>query len=174
MKKNLMSVLILALVVANLVFTAVLTFSILPSTKNANKLIEDVSQAINLELNAGKTTGQNNVPVGDLEAYNVDAGEKLTITLKKDSDGTDHFAVVSVYLSLNSKHDDYATFAPTMDSKVSMIKSFIINAVSARTKAEINDSEVQAEVLEEILENLQALYNSDFIVAVGFSSFLVQ
>lgn len=174
MKKNLMSVLILALVVVNLVFTAVLTFSILPSTRSANKLIEDVAQAINLELNAGKTTGQNNVPVENLEAYNVDGGEKMTITLKKESDGSDHFAVVGVYLSLNTKHDDYANYSSTMDSKASLIKSYIINAISARTKSEINDPDIQAEVLEEILVDLQALYNSDFIVAVGFSSFLVQ
>ena len=63
MKKNLMSVLILALVLVNLVFTAILTFSIVPATQNANKLIEEVAQAIHLELNAGKNTGQNNVSI---------------------------------------------------------------------------------------------------------------
>ena len=68
MKKNLLSILILALVLANLVFTALLTFSILPATKNANKLIEEVAEAIHLELNAGKTTGQNNV---SMENYGV-------------------------------------------------------------------------------------------------------
>ena len=45
MKKNLMSVLILALVLVNLVFTAILTFSIVPATSNANKLIEEVAKS---------------------------------------------------------------------------------------------------------------------------------
>ena len=39
-----MSVLILALVLVNLVFTAILTFSIVPATQNANKLIEEVNE----------------------------------------------------------------------------------------------------------------------------------
>ena len=42
MKKNLISVLILALVFANFVLTAILMFSVLPETKKANTLIEKV------------------------------------------------------------------------------------------------------------------------------------
>lgn len=174
MKKNLMSVLILALVLVNLVFTAILTFSIVPATQNANKLIEEVAQAIHLELNAGKNTGQNNVSMANLEAYNVNDGETMTINLKKGSDGEDHFAVVSMYLSLNKEHEDYETYGTTMSSKDSIIKDTIISAVSAHTKEEMNDPDVQDEVEEEILVSLQALYNSDFIVAVGFNSLLLQ
>lgn len=174
MKKNLMSVLILALVLVNLVFTAILTFSIVPATQNANKLIEEVAQAIHLELNAGKNTGQNNVSMANLEAYNVNDGGTTTINLKKGSDGEDHFAVVSMYLSLNKEHEDYETYGTTMSSKDSIIKDTIISAVSAHTKEEMNDPDVQDEVEEEILVSLQALYNSDFIVAVGFNSLLLQ
>lgn len=42
MKKNLMSVLILALVVANLILTAILMISVVPQTKKANELINKV------------------------------------------------------------------------------------------------------------------------------------
>ena len=42
MKKNLISVVILALVFANFVLTALLMFSVLPETKKANTLIEKV------------------------------------------------------------------------------------------------------------------------------------
>lgn len=174
MKKNLLSILILALVLANLVFTALLTFSILPATKNANKLIEEVAEAIHLELNAGKTTGQNNVSMENLETYNLSDGETMTINLKKESDGADHFAVVSVYLSLNKEHEDYKKYGATMDTKASIIKNAVISSISARTKAEMNDQGVQDEVAEEILESLQTLYDSDFIVSVGFSSLLLQ
>lgn len=174
MKKNLMSVLILALVLVNLVFTAILTFSIVPATSNANKLIEEVAQAINLELNSGKSTGQNNVSMESLETYNVNSGETMTINLKKGSDSEDHFAVVSVYLSLNKEHDDYETYGTTMESKDSIIKDTIISTISVHTKEEMNDPDVQDEVEEDILGELQALYNSDFIVAVGFNSLLLQ
>lgn len=174
MKKNLMSILILALVLANLVFTALLTFSILPATRNANKLIEEVAEAIHLELNAGKTTGQSNVSMENLETYNLSEGETITINLKKGSDGEDHFAVVSVYLSLNKEHEDYDKYGATMDSKASIIKNAVISSISAHTKEEMNDQSVQDEVVEEILESLQMLYDSDFIVSVGFTSLLLQ
>ena len=56
MKKNLISVLILALCFANLVLTALLIFTIIPETKKANNLIDQVCQAISLDLNSGTAT----------------------------------------------------------------------------------------------------------------------
>ena len=56
MKKNLISVLILALCFANLVLTALLIFTIIPETKKANNLIDQVCEAISLDLNSGTAT----------------------------------------------------------------------------------------------------------------------
>ena len=50
MKKNLITVIILALVLANLILTAILVFTIIPQTKKSNQLIDQVCSAINLEL----------------------------------------------------------------------------------------------------------------------------
>lgn len=50
MKKNLLAVIILALVLVNLILTAVLVFSIIPQTKKSNELIDQVCAAINIEL----------------------------------------------------------------------------------------------------------------------------
>ena len=57
MKKNLMTVVILALVFANFVLTAIMMFSVLPQTQKANELINKVCAAIDLELNSGAATG---------------------------------------------------------------------------------------------------------------------
>ncbi len=43
MKKNLITVMVLALVLVNLVLTALLTITIVPQTKKANELITQVS-----------------------------------------------------------------------------------------------------------------------------------
>ena len=67
MKKNLMSVLILALVVANLVLTAILMISVVPQTKKANQLITKVCSAIDLELEGGKDNSSINIPMERLE-----------------------------------------------------------------------------------------------------------
>ena len=45
MKKNLMSVLILALVFVNIILTAVLAFSIIPSVKKTNQLVDKIGRA---------------------------------------------------------------------------------------------------------------------------------
>lgn len=174
MKKNLMTVLILALVIANLVFTAILTFTIVPTLKNANDLIYDVATAIDLDLNAGQTTGINYVPVEDIVMYNVASGEKLTIGLKSSGDGKDHFCMVSVYISMNSKNEDYETYGSNIADRESLIKDQIISIISAYTKEEVNDNEIQLEIREEILTALRSFFNSDFIIDVGFDSLLCQ
>ena len=75
MKKNLISVVILALVFANFVLTALLMFSVLPETKKANTLIEKVCSAIDLDLNSGAATGTSNISIDDQEIYKVSEGE---------------------------------------------------------------------------------------------------
>mgnify|MGYP001100608253 CR=1 FL=1 len=51
MKKNLMSVLILALVLVNLILTGILTITILPQTKKSNELVQLIwSWRVGMEL----------------------------------------------------------------------------------------------------------------------------
>ena len=80
MKKNLISVVILALVFANFVLTALLMFSVLPETKKANTLIEKVCSAIDLDLNSGAATGTSNISIDDQEIYKVSEGDSLCST----------------------------------------------------------------------------------------------
>ena len=46
-----MSVIILALVFANFVLTAILMFTVIPQTKKANNLIDQICEAVSLDLN---------------------------------------------------------------------------------------------------------------------------
>lgn len=174
MKKNLMSVLILALVLVNLVFTAILTFTIVPSLKNSNDLIADVATAIDLDLNAGKSTGLNNVAVKDIETYNVSEGNSMTIGLKKGADGEDHFCVASFYISMDKTNEDYKNYSAEVSKKESMIKNEIITVISSYTKEELTNSEMQLEIREELLDSMRRLFDSDFIIDVGFDELLCQ
>ena len=106
MKKNLISVVILALVFANFVLTALLMFSVLPETKKANTLIEKVCSAIDLDLNSGAATGTSNISIDDQEIYKVSEGEDLTTNLAEGKDGKTHYAVLNVSLVLNKKSDN--------------------------------------------------------------------
>ena len=105
MKKNLISVIILALVFANFVLTALLVFTILPETKKANSMIEAVCSAIDLDLNSGAATGVSNVPLDQIVDYKLHAGEQTTMNFAASEDGSSHYLVVTMSLSLNKESD---------------------------------------------------------------------
>ena len=50
MKKNMLSILILALLIVNVVLTAIMMFSVTGTAKRTSALIDDISAAINLDL----------------------------------------------------------------------------------------------------------------------------
>ena len=164
MKKNLITVITLALVVVNLVLTVILTITILPETQKANELITKVCSAIDLDLESGSATSNANIPIDQIEVYNID--DEQTINLKQDGDGKDHFAMLTVSISMDTKNSDYKDLKPQVEEKVNLIKSDINNIVSQYTIDEIKNN--QSAVQDEILKDLQKMFGSDFIVAVGF------
>ena len=116
MKKNLITVVILALVLVNLILTAVLTITILPETKKANELITQVCSAINLELNSGSVTSNSmSVPIDKLATYDIT--DDMTINLKDSEDGKKHYAVITVSLSMNTDSEGYKTYGEAMEEK---------------------------------------------------------
>ena len=164
MKKNLITVITLALVVVNLVLTVILTITILPETQKANELITKVCSAIDLDLESGSATSNANIPIDQIEVYNID--DEQTINLKQDGDGKDHFAMITVSISMDTKNSDYQELKPQVEEKVNLIKGDINTIVSQYTIDEIKNN--QSAVQDEILKDLQKMFGSDFIVAVGF------
>lgn len=164
MKKNLLTVITFALVLVNLVLTIVLTISIVPETKKANELITKVCGAIDLDLESGSASSGANIPIDQIEPYYME--DKMTINLKKGEDGKDHFAMITVTLSINKEHEDYKKLNPQVAEKDKLIKAEISDIVSQYTLEEIKGN--QGAVQNEILKSLQKMFGSDFIVDVGF------
>ena len=121
MKKNLITVITLALVVVNLVLTVILTITILPETQKANELITKVCSAIDLDLESGSATSNANIPIDQIEVYNID--DEQTINLKQDGDGKDHFAMITVSISMDTKNSDYKELKPQVEEKVNLIRA---------------------------------------------------
>ncbi|MCR5272414.1 MAG: flagellar basal body-associated FliL family protein [Lachnospiraceae bacterium] len=171
MKKNLISIVILALVIANLVLTAIIMITIIPETKKVNSLITEVCSAIDLELKSGTINTTNvSVPIDQIATYDI--SDAMTIKLKDSGDGESHYAVITVTISMNTSNADYATYSATMEEKSSLIKSQINTIVSGYTFDEFNSD--QEAVQDAILSALQTLFNSDFIIDVGFPTVTVQ
>ena len=170
MKKNLMTVIILALVLVNLVLTAILAFTIIPQTRKSNQLIDKIASAIDLELEDGSSKDTASVPVEDIEVYDIEAS--FTVNLSPSGDGKDHVAVFSIGLSLNTKSDGYKTYGGSegLAAKVTIIQSEINTIVNGYTLDEFNANGYQ-NVKDDILKTLQDMFGgSDFIVGVNFSS----
>lgn len=167
MKKNLMTVIILALVLVNLVLTAILAFTISPQTRKSNQLIDKIASAIDLELEDGSGKDTAAVPVEDIEVYDIEAS--FTVNLSPSGDGKDHVAVFSIGLSLNTKSDGYKSIGiEGLKAKETLIKNDINTIVSEYTMEQFREDEQS--VKDAILEDLQEMFGSDFIVGVSFSS----
>lgn len=170
MKKNLITVVILALVLANLVLTAILAFTIIPQTRKSNALIDQVCSAINLELEGGQGTSAATIPISDIDPYSIEQG--FTVTLADSGDGKKHYAVFSVSLSMNTKSEGYKTFkgAEGLALKESIIQSEINTIVSSYTLEQFNANGYQ-DVKDEILQALQKMFEDpEFIVGINFLS----
>ncbi|MBE6014528.1 MAG: flagellar basal body-associated FliL family protein [Lachnospiraceae bacterium] len=170
MKKNLFSIIIIALLFVNLAFTGFLAFTIIPAASKSNELITKVCGAIDLEIEDLEGSGMGGVTIADLEV--VDIEDDLTINLKKGADGKDHIAVLGVALSLNTKHEDYSKLSGSVTGKTSLIKDTIRSTISQFTIEDMQDS--QDKVLETLLSNLRKLFGSTFIVQVHFRSAIYQ
>lgn len=172
MKKNLISVIILALVFANFVLTAMLLFTVLPETKKANQMIESVCSAIDLDLNSGAATGTSNVPLDKIVDYKLNGGESFTLNFSTSDNGESHYLVVKMSLSLNIESDGYSTYGADLSGKESIISDDIQRIVHSYTMEKYNENHDALQ--KEILSNLQEKFGKDYIVGVNFNSPLTQ
>lgn len=173
MKKNLISVLILALLVVNVVLTAIMMFSTMGSVKKTGQLVTTIATVLNIELDdEAETEDTGEVKIGDV--YTHDIEDALTIPLKKGEDGKDHYYIVNVSLMLNKTHEDYETYSAdvTAHAQDSYFKSLVIEVIGNHTLEEIKDN--PEGVREEILSKIQSAYGSTFIFKVAFSNVMYQ
>ncbi|MBO5113641.1 MAG: flagellar basal body-associated FliL family protein [Lachnospiraceae bacterium] len=171
MKKNLISIVILALLVVNIVLSSITLLSVSGTNRKTAALVTDIAAAINLDL-GGQTEEEKQevtVSMADVVTYDI---TDLTVPLKKgENDEKEHYAMLSVTLSMNSKDKDYKTYGD-LSARESLIKGEINDAVSQHTADEARENSHAIE--EEILQRVQAMFDSQFIYDVTFSSILIQ
>lgn len=173
MKKNMLSVLILALLIVNLALTSVMMFTMMGTTKKTNNLIDGISTALSLEIASPEddsTTETAEVLMEDIKVHQL--GDQMTIGLAKGADGKAHYCLLSLSLSLNSKDPDYEKYSATLGDNGDMIKDKVYQVVSAHTIEEAESN--QDGLREEILEAIQDMYNSKFVYNVVFREILFQ
>ena len=178
MKKNLLSIIILALLVVNLGMTGFMMLSVMTTNSQTAKLISDIAAALELEANGGNSGGFSGsasgvVAVTDMATWGFTGDEKVTIALKPGEDGKAHYMVVEVVFSMNKASADYATLGTeeNLANVKEVVKSEITNTLASYTMEELQGG-MDAVARESILENVQAMFNSNFIYDISFSSVL--
>ena len=87
-------------------------------------------------------------------------------------DGKDHYALIKCSIVVNKKHEDYDKYVGSITEKSSLIKDAINSEVSNFTIEEMKSN--PEDVQQAILERLQKLFNSRFIVKVTFDNIVYQ
>ena len=170
MKKNLMTVLIMALVVVNVALSAIIMITIIPATKQSNELITKVCTAIDLELESGKVFNPNTIPVEQTEVRSLTNGEAMTFNLMDDAQGKSHYVVAKVSITLNKEDSDYEEKSLLIEGREELLQEIVTNTFLKYSYNEVRTSDGQDKVRNEMLEQIQELFDSDFIIAVNISN----
>lgn len=170
MKKNILTLVIVVLTFANLVLTAIMMFSVLPSAKKTDKMITDICSVLDLELASEKEDEANKVPQENLSYYDIE--DEMLVGLKAGEDGEAHYAVIKVSVAMDTKHKDYKKYGETMEERASLVKSAVFDVVGSYTyeTAQGKTEEMEKKILEEIRDS----FDSDFVYQVLFSDIKFQ
>ena len=172
MKKNLVSIIILALLVVNIILTSVMLFSVTGTMKKTASLIDGIAMALSLELgeDINAMESETAIPMENVVVYQI--ADEMTIPLAVGADGKEHFCMISVSLSMNSEGEGYKDYGATVGEKEDLIKGEIVSAIGSYTieEAKADTNAIRANVLERI----QNLYGYDFIYDVVFREIFFQ
>ena len=170
MKKNLISIVILALLVVDIILTSIMMFGVMSTNKKTAALVGKIASAISLDLGEGANgeEAKKTVSIADTATYTI---ADMVIPLKKseavegeEADDKDHYALISVTLCMDSKSKDYKSYGEELSTREDLIKGQINDAVSQLTMEEIKAN--PQVVKDEILKRIQALFDSDFVFDV--------
>ncbi len=146
MKKNLISIIILALLIVNIVLTSVMMLSVTGAARRTSEFIDNVTTVLNLELTAQTNTGDREkeaVPIENTATYSI--SEKMTIPLKDSVDdegkNTSHFCMASISFSINKKNAGYKKYSEDLSPQEEKIKDIINTVFGKYTLKKANGNE---------------------------------
>lgn len=173
MKKNILTIIILATTLINMTLMIVMLFVFLPNVKQTNHLITKVAQTVDLELE-NVVVKEDKVTISDMEPYKSTDVAGLTVNLKKEEgDNKTHYAVIKWSLGMNKKHKDYAKMKPLVEANESRIKEVIRTEVEKYTINNVLEN--KEKIKDDVLKVLQDdVFGSDFIISVTFGDFVAE
>lgn len=170
MKKGLINAIILALVVINLVLSVIMVFVFVPAINKTSNLVDKICTIVDLDI--GEDSKEHKVDITKLSNVTVKFGEETesTVSLSPDEDGKTHYIRVSIVLGLDTTHEDYEAKSGSVDTAMGLVASSVLDVIGSYKYSEIDKAKMEQEVLKE----LQDLFDSEFIYSVKFNQFTIQ
>ena len=178
MKKNLLTIIILAFQVVQVAMLGLLLFSVMSTNSKTAKIVADIADAVELEQSGGNAGGASTVEtlaLADQETYVIAGEDKLMVPLRIGQDGNQHYLQAEVQLLVNKTHEDYEKYgtAAQLDAFKSRIKTVVTDTLQNYTIDQAQDVALRPEIANAVMKALQNLYEgSEFIYKVEFSSFI--
>lgn len=180
MKKNILTVVVIALCLINLALSAVVVFSIVPMANRTNDLIAQVASVINLELedpNAEKIAGD--VPIENRETLepitNVSGTENM-VNLKKDTESSvNHVAIYdSITLTVDKTADDYKKVIGLIASNGNYVIECVSTTLGQRTYEEIQKDSDRSKLKKDALQRLNSYFETAMICDITVNNLKYQ
>lgn len=173
MKKNLISVVIMALLIVNIVLTSIMMFNVTSTNKKVANLVGNIATVMNLELTAPGEETKEEISLADTEVYAISGAMTMPLTPEVSEDGTTRqsYLVCNIAFSMNKKSKDYSKYGTeeAMAAKVELLKDVINTTVSRHTASELQADTGLENLKAEILKEVQDMYQSDFIYKISIS-----
>lgn len=170
MKKNLITVIILALCIINLVFNILLVFVFMPSATKTNKLITQISEILDLEI-ASQSNGDGSFDVGNLAAFQMETG---MVNLAADGTDSNHIVQYGLTINLDTTSNDYDKVNSNVEASTALIFDIARNAIGQYSYKEVIDINIQNQIKEQILIDLKETFNTECIHSVSFYNWVAQ
>ncbi len=162
MKKNILTIIIMAITLINTVLLAMLIFVIVPTSNKTNQLVTKVASIVDLEL---EDTQEEKPSVSDIVTQKYE--DKLTIKLDSSS-SEPHYAILYVSLSMNSKHEDYELLKDKVTENENPVLEIVTEEFGKYSIDNVQD--YKEEIRQQVLTRIQELFQSDFIINVSFGN----
>ncbi len=180
MKNNLLTIIILALLIVNIILTGIMMISFMGTNKKTADLVSDIAAVLNLELGVDEEEEVVEIPMSEQTPWAMEGA--MTIPLQSeyvlDEEGNvistkEHYIMFNVSFSLYTKGEGYKDYGETFGDYESLIQDAINSTVSKHTIDECrNDFET---VREEMLEAVKGLFDkNEFIYKIAISEIKYQ
>ncbi len=170
MKKNLLTIVILALLLVNIALTAVMMISVTSTNNKTATLVNTIATVMNLELTDGsEESAVAQISLADTEIYTINGSMTIPLKVTVGADGKEKqsYMLCEISLQINKNHDDYKEMNELVAANENLIKDKIRGVIGSKTEAECRDNEEGLKA--EILKAIQDMFGSDFIYGIALS-----